>query len=146
MSINWKDFFYAFFWCAIIFGSLFPSVFLDGNIDFLFPDINNKSMYSISQNFMYGMSMAIFIHLIDMIYIVFVNNVTYNKLKIGFLATLISLCVIIASIICISAYDNYIIKTIGFVIFWITLFVFKLFCIETTKPDEVIVTNVFREN
>ena len=146
MSINWRDFFYAFFWCVVILGSLFPSVFLEGSVDFLFPDTDDKSMYSISQSFMYGMSMAVVIHLIDMIYIVFNNNVTHNKLKVGFLATLISLCIIIISVICISAYNSCITKVIGFIVFWITLFMFKLFCIETTKPDEVAAIKVYKEN
>jgi len=144
MNLDWKNFIYAFFWWIIIFASLFPSVFLEGSIDFLFP--KDDSMHSISKSFIYGMSMAVVIHLIDMTYIVFFKNLTQEKLKMGFLATLISLCVIIISIILISSYNNYIMKISGFVVFWITLFVFKLFCIETTKLDEVYGTNVFIEN
>ncbi|MDR1595171.1 MAG: hypothetical protein LBS43_11935 [Prevotellaceae bacterium] len=120
---------YALLWCLLLLSATFPSIFLDNDFSFLnMPE--GTTMRGISKAYMYAVIMIVVIHLLDVVYLVTSTNMTYKKIKKGFIQTLISIMLIAVSLAFVSSLDSYTARMFWFIVFWIILFSYKVSCVQ----------------
>jgi hypothetical protein len=142
IKISAWEWMYAFMWCLLLLGATFPCVLLDYDFSFLSESSGDTTMYGMSRAYMFAIVMVIIIHLLDMTHIIITAQITYNKMKRGFINTLISLIVISISLIFVASVDAYYAKISWFILFWIILFIYKISCISMTKKTSVKLHNL----
>jgi hypothetical protein len=130
------DWIYAGIWCLLLLAAAFPSIFLDYDFSFL-NDSENMSMSGISKSYMFAVVMIIVVHLLDVVHIITSNELSYDKMKAGFLQTVVSIMLIAISLIFVSSLDSYAARLFWFLLFWGILFVYKACCVQMLNEKSI---------
>ncbi|MDR1092406.1 MAG: hypothetical protein LBL79_15165 [Prevotella sp.] len=128
MEISIWEWMYAFLWCLLLLGAAFPSIFV--NCDFSF--LNTSGDRTKSDAYLFSVVMIIVVHLLDMVHIISSEKIMPDKMKKGFIQTLVSIMLLVISLILINSFESYAAKIFLFVLFWGILLVYKVFCIQIT--------------
>ena len=137
IRISAWEWIYAFMWCLLLLGATSPCILLDSDFSFLFGISEDRSMYGISKSYMFALVMVIIIHLLDISHVIITSRISYDKLKKGFLNTLISIIFISTSLIFMASVESFYTKLFWFILFWICLFIYKMLCVRMTKNPDI---------
>jgi hypothetical protein len=134
MNSIWK-WAYAFLWCLLLLAATFPCIFLNYSFSFLnVPE--SETVQGISGAYMFAIVMIVVVHLLDIVYTVYLNRLSYKKMKTSFIQTLISIMLIAISLIFVCTLDSYFGRIFCFMLFWAVFFAFKIICIQMTDYRE----------
>jgi hypothetical protein len=132
---------YAGIWCLLLLAATFPNIFLGHGFSFL--DIpEDATMREISKAHMFAIVMIVIVHLLDVVYIISSNELSYDKMKLGFQQTVVSIMFIAISLIFVSSLDSYAARMFWFILFWVILFVYKACCVQMLNGKSLDIVKV----
>ena len=117
----------------------FPRMILDGNVDFLKDNIDNKE-YVIA--FIIPLVMIIVGYLFDLAYTLVSIRPSYNKLKTGFIWSVIVLAFSLMGITFTMYFDDFRVKILCFSLTFLLVSAMKLVSLFVTEDDVVEVLKV----
>lgn len=138
-TLKWYKWLYWGAWCFIMLLAAFPRMILDGNVDFLKDNIDNKE-YVIA--FIIPLVMIIVGYLFDLAYTLVSIRPSYNKLKTGFIWSVIVLAFSLMGITFTMYFDDFRVKILCFSLTFLLVSAMKLVSLFVTEDDVVEVLKV----
>jgi len=127
---------YTTFWCLLLLGAAFPCIFTHADFSFLSDASGDNAMQGVSKSYLFAVVMIVVLHLLDVTHLVIsTKDILPEKLRKGFLCTLISVMLIAISLIGITVVDGQTLKVILFIVFWVLLFTYKLLSVKIICPE-----------
>jgi hypothetical protein len=138
-----KIVFYVLIWCIFLMVATYPSVILNWDFSFL----SENSLQGIFKNYIFSMVMVFVLFLSDIAYPILSSKIDMDNMKLGWVSNIITTIIIALCLIFLCIIDNFGGKIFCFILFWVTLLVYKIISIyissDSVKKQRAL--NVWRD-